>query len=73
MPITPIFAPICFGSFASSESVSDAERKSRSYMAFRFIETRGLSSDGMVKTTWKYGMGRRSSLRASIHLSFLKV
>ncbi len=37
------------------------------------METRGLSSEGIVKTTWKYSMGRRSSLRASIHLSFRKV
>jgi len=42
-------------------------------MTFLFIDTRRFSSEGMVKTTWKYWMGRRSSPRASIHLSFFKV
>jgi len=40
--------------------VSETERKTRSYRTLRFMETRGLSSEGRVKTTWKYGMGRRS-------------
>ena len=70
MPITPTVAPRCSGSFASSRIVSETDRKRRSYMIFGFIETRGLSSEGMVKTTWKYSMGSRSALRASLDSSF---
>jgi len=67
------FAPRCFGSLASSMTVSETERKRRSYMTFWFIDTRRLSSEGMVKTTWKYSIGRRSSPRASIHFSLARV
>ena len=68
----PIRAPKCLGSYESSISVSETDLTIRSYMTFWFIITRALSSEGMVKTTWKYWMGRRSSPLASIHLSFCR-
>ena len=70
MPTVP---PRCRGSRPKVRSVSAAARKSSVYITRGLPCARALRSCGSVKTTWKYGMGSRSALRAASHRSLVRV
>ncbi|MCY1246993.1 hypothetical protein D9M72_602750 [compost metagenome] len=65
--MTPISAPSHLGLAAMVCSVSAAIRISSAYTTALFWKAISATAGGRVKTTWKYGTGSRSAIRAATH------